>query len=131
MDRKTILCIAHTPETIELVQRVLNHEGEDFSLQVAHKGQEGLELARKEKPGLILLSTRLLDVDGWEMLEQIRMDREISCIPVIMLRTSTSLALKRLPRFLPDASISSPFSPQELMDAIHRVLDTRGTTSEA
>ncbi|MCP4614445.1 MAG: response regulator [Planctomycetes bacterium] len=122
MSKKTILCIEHPPEMVELIRRVLEYEQVD--LQTAKSGQEGLEFARQQKPDLILLGVRLPDKDGWEILEQIKTSGELGNIPIIMLTQPIPPGIDRtLPKMLPNASVVKPFSPQQLIDTIRQVLN--------
>jgi twitching motility two-component system response regulator PilH len=50
----------------------------------AQNGPDGITLARKEKPDLILLDIIMPDMDGWEVLKVLKIDEECSRIPVIV-----------------------------------------------
>jgi CheY-like chemotaxis protein len=51
----------------------------------AYNGAEGLEVARRLRPGLILLDLRLPKVDGWQVLHELKNDPVTSDIPVIII----------------------------------------------
>ncbi|MBA3030604.1 MAG: response regulator [Desulfobacteraceae bacterium] len=57
----------------------------DCELTEAENGLEGLEVARQEKPGLIVLDITMPVMNGIEMLGQLKADPELKKIPVIML----------------------------------------------
>ncbi len=60
-------------------------EADGFDVFVADNGAMGLELAKKEKPDIIMLDVILPQLDGFSVLEQIKQDETIKKIPVIML----------------------------------------------
>ncbi|RDV13639.1 response regulator [Pontibacter diazotrophicus] len=49
----------------------------NFKIYQAYTGEEGLRLAREEKPDAILLDIHLPDTTGWEVLKQIREDKDL------------------------------------------------------
>ena len=53
-----------------------------FKTLVTASGEEGLHLARKYRPDAITLDLILPDIDGWDVAQQLRSDRETSDIPV-------------------------------------------------
>src|SRR5262249_36363722 len=75
-----ILVIDDDREMADLLAQSLAQEG--FDLNTAQSGEEGIELARKRAPELILLDVNLPDVSGFEVLR--RLSRE-SGLPVVML----------------------------------------------
>ena len=126
VSRSTILCIEYPPAMVELIRRILDHEGIDVCFQSTGDEREGVKLARQEKPDLILLGVQLREGDGWEVLERIRGDDELKRIPVVMLAQPVPPGVDRtLSKSMPDVSLTKPFSPQELVEAIRRVLHTR------
>ncbi|GAB3821036.1 response regulator [Pontibacter rugosus] len=54
----------------------------NFRVLKAYNGTDGLELARQEKPDAILLDIQLPDINGWEVLRQIREDKELRHVNV-------------------------------------------------
>ena len=51
----------------------------------AKTGEEGLEKARLSKPGIVLLDLVLPGIDGYEVLTQLKMDPNLSSVPVVIL----------------------------------------------
>lgn len=56
-----------------------------LNLLVAYGGYEGLALAKKQKPNLILLDIRMDDLDGFEVLKRLKNDPSLLDIPVYLL----------------------------------------------
>jgi CheY-like chemotaxis protein len=78
-----VLLIDDDPTVHDLVRRFLQKEG--FSVVCAQSGQEGLELARKLHPSIIVLDVMMPTMDGWSVLTRLKGDPELSSIPVVML----------------------------------------------
>ena len=60
-------------------------EAEGFIVFVGKNGIEGLEYARREKPDLILTDIIMPQMDGKEMLQEMRKDEKLRNIPVVVL----------------------------------------------
>ena len=60
-------------------------ESEGFEVVIAHDGEEGLEMAEKTKPDLVLCDIRMPKMDGCTMLHQIRETEWGKNLPAIML----------------------------------------------
>ncbi len=60
-------------------------EADGFEVLTADNGAAGLELAKKEKPDIIMLDIILPQLDGFSVLEAIKKEKAIKDIPVIML----------------------------------------------
>ena len=67
----------------DMLSRRLQRRGHE--VLSAADGAVGLELARNERPGLILMDMSLPIVDGWEATRQLKADPATSGIPIIAL----------------------------------------------
>jgi CheY-like chemotaxis protein len=81
-DQKTILVIDDDPAVRDLMFRSLTKLG--FHVAVGPCGAEGLRLAQEIHPVLITLDVMMPEVDGWNVLKQLRADPDLAKIPVIM-----------------------------------------------
>jgi CheY-like chemotaxis protein len=79
----TVLVIDDDPATRELLARMLSKEG--FRVMEAASGEEGLRLARAERPDVITLDVLMPGIDGWGVLAAIKDDPSLAAIPVVML----------------------------------------------
>lgn len=82
---KEILVVDDTPEMIDVVQAVLESEG--YKVDGANGGKECLEKLKKKRPDLILLDLKMPGMDGWDVLREIRKNKETKSIPVMMYTT--------------------------------------------
>ena len=80
-----ILFIEDEPHLQKEVGEVLKQEG--LGVITALDGEKGLEVAKKEKPDLILLDLILPKKDGFEVLKELKESEEMKDIPVIVLTT--------------------------------------------
>jgi signal transduction histidine kinase/DNA-binding NarL/FixJ family response regulator len=78
----TILVIDDDPSVRDLMSRFLSKSG--FRVVVASNGEEGLRLARQEKPLVITLDVVMPEFDGWSVLKKLKSDSALAVIPVII-----------------------------------------------
>ncbi len=99
-------------------------EMEKFKVTVAENGEDGLDMAKKKKPDVILLDILLPKMDGFTVLENIKKDKSAKDIPVILL---TNLGQKDdvekgLEMGAADYLIKAHFKPSETVDKVKKVL---------
>lgn len=100
-------------------------ELEGFEVASARDGEEGLKLAAKDKPDLILLDVLMPKLDGFEVLKRLKADDAVKDIPVIML---TNLGQKEdIEKGMRDGAvdylIKAHFVPAEAVEKIKKVLN--------
>ena len=119
---KCVLCVEDEPEMIDLIRLILGRRG--FEVKGATGGLEGLKMIRDEKPDLILLDLMMPDMDGWEVYQQIKADEKTKGIPVIVVTAKAQSIDKVLGLHIAkvDDYIAKPFSPQDLLSSIEKVL---------
>ena len=83
VEAKRVLIIDDDPSVRELLARYLTKEG--FAVFEAENGHQGVELAVKESPNVIILDVMMPGTDGWSVLEYLKSYAPLSSIPVIML----------------------------------------------
>ena len=81
-DRDTILVIDDDPAVRDLMSRFLSKL--DFNVVVAGSGEEGLRRAKALEPTIITLDVVMPGCDGWEVLNRLKADPQLSQVPVIM-----------------------------------------------
>lgn len=120
---KRAVYIEDEPELVELVQIILGRAG--FEVLGASSGLDGLELARREQPDLVLLDLMLPDMDGWQVYHTLRADQAIQHIPVIVITAKSQRIDMELGVHVAEVDdyISKPFSAQELVRRAEQVLE--------
>ncbi|MDP2910448.1 MAG: response regulator [bacterium] len=98
---------------------------EKYQIIEAIDGEEGLRLAQLENPDLILLDLVLPQIDGFEVLERIKNNENISKIPVIILSNlgGEDKASKGLKMGAADFLVKSELNPGEIVDKIKAVFE--------
>ena len=81
--KKKILIIEDYNNIVEILTMRLSSMG--YAVISAKDGQEGLTLARKEKPDLIVLDVTLPKINGYKISRLLKFDSRYKDIPIIML----------------------------------------------
>jgi CheY-like chemotaxis protein len=79
---KRILVVEDVEFNRDLIVQLLE---EEYEILTATNGAEGIQVARRERPDLILMDLSLPVIDGWEATRQIKADQAIRNIPIIAL----------------------------------------------
>lgn len=112
-----ILLIEDDVQIQELVR--FNLEKEGFAVYTASDGEQGLDLALKEKPDLIILDLTLPVIDGYDVCKILRAQKDTAAIPIIVLSARDDVADKVIGLELgADDYITKPFSSRELFARI-------------
>ncbi|MGC9349382.1 MAG: response regulator transcription factor [Anaerolineae bacterium] len=113
-----VLVVDDEPRIIRFVR--INLEMEGFRVIEASNGLQALDEVREKMPDIVLLDVMMPEMDGFETL---RMIREISNVPVIMLtvRSSEDDKVRGLDLGADDY-VTKPFSPRELISRVRAVL---------
>lgn len=124
---KTVLIVEDDINTAKLVALYLRREG--FQAVTASDGEQGLALAARYRPDLVILDLMLPKVDGWEVCRQLR---QMSDVPVIML-TARDEEIDRVAGLTlgADDYVVKPFSPRELVARVIAVLRRMRPYSDA
>jgi DNA-binding response OmpR family regulator len=108
---------------IRLLCRV-NLEAEKMAVLEAEEGASGLELARSERPDVILLDVMMPGMDGWEVLQRLLDDEETSEIPIVFLTARAELRDRARGLDLGGVDyVTKPFNPIELAPLVRSVLE--------
>src|SRR5258708_21176440 len=113
--------IAISEDEKEIVRLLkYNLEKEGYATLAAHDGEAGLDLARKEKPDLILLDLMLPKLDGMQVCRAIRQESQVQ---IIML-TAKKEEIDRIVglELGADDYVTKPFSVRELMARVKTIL---------
>lgn len=119
-ERDQVLVVEDDPQVRDVVRRYLERDG--LAVQVAATGTEGLELARRSRPSLVVLDVMLPGLSGLELCRILR-DVDGSDVPIIML-TALDDTDDRIAGLQTGADdyIGKPFSVKELALRVGSVL---------
>jgi signal transduction histidine kinase/DNA-binding response OmpR family regulator len=89
-----ILAIDDDPRTLELLTAVLAPEG--YVILTASSGQEGLVVARGERPDLIILDLLMPEMNGFEVIDQLEQSPVTRTLPIILFTIKRLTAEEKL-----------------------------------
>ena len=117
---KKILLVEDEEIMLTLLQRKLAKEG--YQISVARDGEEGLRLMKESKPNLVLLDIVMPKLDGFEVLEKMKGDKELNKIPVIIISNSGQpVELDRAKALgVKDWLIKTEFDPNEVIEKVKK-----------
>jgi DNA-binding response OmpR family regulator len=104
-------------------------QGAGYDVVTAFDGAQGVFMAHKEKPDLIILDIRMPAGNGFSVAQRLKRSMYTFTIPVIFLtgspeKNAEEKAMALGARFY----IKKPYDPEELLDAIKRALEENSTS---
>ncbi|MFZ5857020.1 MAG: response regulator [Chloroflexota bacterium] len=87
MNKPRVLIVEDNVDNFELVRFLLERAG--YEVLSAANGLEGLDVARREHPDLILMDLSMPEMDGWNATTHLKADEETRNIPVLALTAHT------------------------------------------
>jgi len=118
----TVLICDDEPSLRELIRISLN--GGPYRFVEADDGEESLELARRERPDVVILDMMMPRRSGLEVLTSLRGEEELSDMRIIVL-TAQPAAREDALREGADVVMVKPFEPEEITAAVEEVLADR------
>ncbi len=119
-----ILVVDDEPDIGHLIQRYL--ERAEYQVVLAHTAEEGVRIARSERPDLITLDIMLPDVDGFTALEWLKQDAVTAEIPIMLLSILPDIGKGQLVGAVD--YLTKPVHEQILLERIGQILTgKRGT----
>ncbi len=117
---REILVVDDIPEMIEVVQAIFEERG--YKVSGALSGEECLKKLKKKKPNLILLDLRMPGMDGWDVLKEIKRNKDTKGIPVIAYTTVGGLDQETLRERGVDEYIVKPFENVDLIQKVEGLI---------
>jgi len=116
-----VLYIEDNDQNFYLVSFILSAKG--YSVVRAHDGREGIDLATREKPDLILLDIQLPVMDGYATARELVKIPGVSAVPIVAL-TSYAMAGDREKALAAGCTgyIEKPINPKTFIDQIRQYL---------
>jgi signal transduction histidine kinase/CheY-like chemotaxis protein len=118
-----VLIIDDNPGVCQLVKRQLEGENGRYDIQIAYEGRTGLNAMQQQRPDLIILDLMMPEVDGFEVMEAMQTDPELSDVPIILL-TATTYIEDTLAQYGNQVKIvqATPWHPAETLRFLKSVL---------
>lgn len=124
-----LLLVEDNPNDVFLLRKAFEKSGVNFYFNIATDGKEALDyLNKKEKyeqaktPGIIILDLNLPKKNGFEVLKEIKNDKQLKKIPVIIFTTSASEEdIARSYELSANCYIVKPSSYKELLKVVELI----------
>ena len=92
-DGRTVVAIDDDPRDLELVEAALGPQG--WSVLRAPSGEEGVELVAPRAAGVVLLDLLMPGVDGFEVVDRLRADPDLTDVPIVVLTSKDMTPAER------------------------------------
>ncbi|HET9489904.1 MAG TPA: response regulator [Methylomirabilota bacterium] len=124
MGKSRVLLIEDEPHILLSLEFLLERAG--YETASATDGEEGLALARRLRPDVVLLDVMMPKRNGYEVCQAIKADPELRAIPVIMLSAKgQEVEVMKGLELGAAAYVTKPFGNAEILESIRAVLDVR------
>lgn len=122
-DAPLILIAEDHPDLVNLLSQIL---GEQYNLMIARNGQQGIDLALRHVPDIMITDVMMPQKDGYELCYTLKNHESTSHIPIIMMsaKTGKHSRLTGL-RQGADVYLEKPFQPEELEAIVDSLLEQR------
>ena len=118
-----VLLVDDDPLMHMLFQRHLERAG--YQMISAMDGQEGLEIAERELPQVIVMDVMMPEIDGLEAIRRLRKNEATKAIPVIVITANvTSYQASQQESYVCGAAtfLTKPLSPARLLQEVQRLM---------
>src|SRR4030042_503046 len=122
-----ILIVDDSPDTLEIVQKLLHYEG--FDVVIASTGEEGVKKVEEEKPDVVLMDINLPGIDGTEALRRIRIINPLQCVSMLTAFATVENAIRALKEGAFDF-VKKPFENEHLIHIVNQSLEKYKTLKE-
>jgi len=127
-DKPRILLADDEAHILHVVSLKLRNAG--YEVMTAADGQEALELARAERPDLVITDYQMPQLTGLELCAELRAEEATRDIPALMLTArGFSLTDEDLARTNIAEVISKPFSPRAILTRVQELLTGTGAAA--
>jgi len=127
---KTVLVIEDELQTRNVFLKCLTFEG--FQAWGASNGSEGIQLAQKHRPDLVVCDIMMPDMDGYSVLSTLRQAQTTAAIPLIFLTAKVTMTdLRRGMELGADDYLTKPCTVEQFLSAITTRLQRHAAISAA
>ena len=120
MAKKTILVVDDEPPIVQVVGDLLKQHG--YKVMEASSGKEALEILKKSKPNLILLDIMMPGMDGLDVIEKIKSNKNFDKIPVVFLTATIDPISRSMGSLASTDYITKPFDNKDLIRRVKNII---------
>ena len=120
MQTKSIMVIDDDRAILDMIAELLSDEG--YPVIALNEGRAGVERAKAERPGLILLDLMMPEMNGWQVVDALRALPETHDIPVVLISARRDLLVTaqslNVPTFL-----EKPFEVDDMLTIVRSYVE--------
>ena len=119
---KKVLIVEDEDIIMDLLEKKLIQEG--YEVSTAYDGEQGMEKLRSVKPDILLLDIVMPKKSGYEVMEEMSKDPELSKIPIIVISNSGQpVELDKAKNMgAKDWLVKTQFDPKEVVEKVRRLI---------
>jgi signal transduction histidine kinase/DNA-binding response OmpR family regulator len=128
-----ILIVDDDPRMVHILLRMIETAGRDYEVRYAYNGREGLREILSQRPDLVLLDLVMPEMDGYEVLTQMRENAELSDLPVVVItaQAPTSEEERHMGKRPLLISTEAGFTHREILVYLRGILDATNTLARS
>jgi DNA-binding response OmpR family regulator len=119
MTSQIILVVDDDSAILDLIAQVLIEE--DYEVLTANNGRMAIDLAHEHMPRLILLDLMMPEMNGWQVVDELRTSSQTCMIPILLLSARREMA-HTADQLGVTAYLEKPFDLEELLDRVQHIL---------
>ena len=120
------ICVLVVEDTKDMQDFIAGNIGKDYTVLRADNGAEALKILEDYPVDIILSDLYMPQVDGFELLEKVRSNQQISHIPFVLLTAQDSMSSKiKSLEYGADAYIEKPFSLEHVRATVNNLISRR------
>jgi CheY-like chemotaxis protein len=126
-----ILVVDDDPQMVRILLRMIETAERDYEVACAYNGREGLREMLSRRPDLVLLDLVMPEMDGYEVLAQIREDAELGNLPVVIItaQAPTAEEERRMSKQPLLISTEAGFTHKEILAYLRGILNATDALS--
>ncbi|MGB3293113.1 MAG: hybrid sensor histidine kinase/response regulator [Phormidesmis sp.] len=125
----TILAVDDIPDNLFIIESILG-DVDDYHIDCVNDGRSALDYVATEPPDLILLDVMMPGLDGYEVTRQIRQDKQLPYIPILLVTAHDQSSLTEGLDSGADDFIRKPFDIDELMARVRSLVRLKHSIDE-
>ena len=123
-----VLVVDDDPQVLKLLR--LNFEMEGYDVDAAPDGAAALAAAAQRRPDAVVCDVMMPGMDGLEVVRRLRADPELSDVAIVVVSAKAQRSdMRDGVAAGADEYVTKPFDPQEVLDAVARLLEGAGSGS--
>lgn len=118
-----ILIIDDEPSICDIVQVLLVSSG--YSVKTVGNGKDGIELAKKWIPDLIILDIMMPGMSGYMVAKHFSLDETLAKVPILLLTATANVAGNIMLEMPTKYRITKPFDSDDLVQMVHKIFSQK------